>query len=129
MKLLKKSTGILLTLTILSGMLTIIPFEAGAAAQISYVERSWDEASGSVVSTTKYRDSYTSIGSRSSDTLTGWYYADSTETVNSRLRVSGTANLILRDGKTLTLKKGIRVPEGNTLNIYSQQQDKTAPEQ
>ena len=123
MKLLKKSTGILLTLTILSGMLTIIPFKAGAAAQISYVERSWDEASGSVVSTTKYRDSYTSIGSRSSDTLTGWYYADSTETVNSRLRVSGTANLILRDGKTLTLKKGIRVPEGNTLNIYSQQQD------
>lgn len=117
MKLLRKSLGILLTLTMLSGILAIIPIEAGAAAEISYVERSWDEANSAVISTTKYRTDYTSIGSRSSDTLSGWYYVDSTQTINDRLKVSGTVNLILKDGKTLTLKKGIRVPEGNTLNI------------
>ena len=37
--------------------------------------------------------------------------------------MSGDVKLILRDGKTLTLKKGIRVPEGSSLTIYGQSND------
>ena len=36
------------------------------------------------------------------------------------MTVSGTVNLILMDGKTLTVTGGIQVGEGSTLNIYAQ---------
>ena len=59
------------------------------------------------------------LSNRSSDTLySGWYVVDRDMTVNGRLRVSGTVNLILCDHKTLTLKSGITVLENDTLNIY-----------
>ena len=48
-----------------------------------------------------------------------WYAIDADTTVGT-LTVNGTANLILVDGTTLTVNGGIRVTEGNTLNIYAQ---------
>ena len=62
---------------------------------------------------------YTAIGS---DTATwsdnGWYAAISNVTIDQAVTVSGTVNLILNDGVTLTVNGGIT---GGTLNIYAQQ--------
>lgn len=41
-------------------------------------------------------------------------------TINNRITVQGTVNLILKDGVTLTASKGINVGYSNTLKIYSQ---------
>ena len=49
-----------------------------------------------------------------------WYVVNADTTISSRITVTGTAHLILADGKTLTASKGIQVAEGNTLNIYAQ---------
>ncbi|MCR5696639.1 MAG: hypothetical protein K6G73_06670 [Marinilabiliaceae bacterium] len=50
----------------------------------------------------------------------GWYVVNSDVTIADRITVSGTVNLILCDGKTLTASKGITVNSENTLNIYAQ---------
>ena len=58
---------------------------------------------------------------RSTDTSwTGWVVASQNLTFNSRVTVSGTVNLILMDGKTLTVTGGIQACAGTTLNIYAQ---------
>lgn len=58
---------------------------------------------------------------RSTDTAwSGWVVASQNLTLGNRVTVSGTVNLILMDGKTLTVTNGIQVSEGKTLNIYSQ---------
>ena len=44
-------------------------------------------------------------------------------TIDDRLRVSGTVNLILCDKKKLTLKAGITVLDGDTLQIFGQSED------
>ena len=49
-----------------------------------------------------------------------WYVVSNSVTVSSRITVTGTANLILCDGATLTASKGITVNSGNTINIYAQ---------
>ena len=49
-----------------------------------------------------------------------WYVVSESVTVANRITVSGTANLILCDGKTLTASNGITVETDNTLNIYAQ---------
>ena len=62
--------------------------------------------------------------------MKGWYYVTSPSatgtnvvalTINKRLNVTGTANMILGDGVLLTLGDGIHVPEGTALNIYCQE--------
>ena len=55
-----------------------------------------------------------------------WYVVNADTTISSRITVTGTANLILADGKTLTASKGIEVSAGNTLNIYAQSEGDTA---
>ncbi|MBE5902035.1 MAG: hypothetical protein E7280_09030 [Lachnospiraceae bacterium] len=50
-----------------------------------------------------------------------WLYADgSTKIEDTRIEVQGTVNLILCDGATLEVRKGITVSTGNTLNIFCQ---------
>ena len=61
-----------------------------------------------------------------SDSVTnGWYIVLSDITLLSPLTVNGDVNLILADGKTLTVSgthetAGVNVPVGNTLTVYSQ---------
>ena len=58
---------------------------------------------------------------RSTDTAwSGWVVASQNMTLDSRVTVSGTVNLILMDGKTLTISGGIGVGKDTTLNIYAQ---------
>ncbi len=54
----------------------------------------------------------------------GWYVVGKDVTVSHRMEVKGDVKLVLCDGATLdagaTGDEGIRVPDGNTLTIYSQ---------
>ena len=50
----------------------------------------------------------------------GWYYVEDDLQVVNRITVNGTVNIILGDGCTLEVQKGIEVPEDQTLNIYAQ---------
>ena len=50
----------------------------------------------------------------------GWYIVDDDVSNSNRITVTGTVNLIILDGKTLTASNGITVSSGNTLNIYSE---------
>ena len=58
----------------------------------------------------------------SSNTLlsSGWYYVDGETKISDRITVMGTVNLILADGCEFYADGGIRVAEGNTINIYAQ---------
>lgn len=51
---------------------------------------------------------------------TGWYVASGAVEISDRVVVTGEAHLILADGATLTIPKGITVTEGNSLTIYGQ---------
>ena len=48
----------------------------------------------------------------------GTYVVTATTEISSRITVTGTVNLIILDGATLTAEKGITVSDDNTLNIY-----------
>ena len=50
----------------------------------------------------------------------GWYYVQDDLQVVNRIIINGTVNIILGDGCTLEVQKGIEVPEDQTLNIYAQ---------
>jgi len=50
----------------------------------------------------------------------GWYYVNDNVWIDNRITVNGTVNIILGDGCTLEVRKGIEVPEDQTLNIYAQ---------
>ncbi|MBR4760350.1 MAG: hypothetical protein IK078_09430, partial [Lachnospiraceae bacterium] len=56
---------------------------------------------------------------------TGWYYVYDDLTINDRITLSGDVNLILKDGKTLTARKGISVPTTTSLTIYAQSDNET----
>ena len=51
---------------------------------------------------------------------TGWYVASGAVDISDRVVVTGEVYLILADGATLTIPKGITVTEGNSLTIYGQ---------
>ena len=53
----------------------------------------------------------------------GWYMLYDDVTIADRISVSGTVNLILGNGATLTASKGITVGSSATLNIYAQSDD------
>lgn len=56
----------------------------------------------------------------SSAAWTGWYVASGAVEISDRVVVTGEAHLILTDGATLTIPKGITVTKGNSLTIYGQ---------
>lgn len=87
---------------------------------IGYVYRYWDSVNNTVVSNNAVASGLISIASSTTELTDGWYILDKDITVSQRMTVSGTVNLILADGYTLTANKGINVASGNTLNIYGQ---------
>ncbi len=50
----------------------------------------------------------------------GWYVLDTSFEYGERIVISGDVHLILKDGCTLTAKKGIRINTDATLTIYAQ---------
>ena len=59
-------------------------------------------------------------GSGSVEWNGGWYVVSGSVSVNLRIAVSSTVNLILRNNSTLYANKGITVGQGATLNIYAE---------
>ena len=50
-----------------------------------------------------------------------WYVVTKNVEISERVEVSGAVNLVLCDGVTLTVEKGIHVTGGNSLTIYGQE--------
>ena len=91
----------------------------GATGALSYLNRYYDADDGKVYSTNALVPSYTSIQADTTSMKDGWYVLESDVTIESRIQVSGTVNLVLKDGYTLTATAGIST-SGATLNIYGQ---------
>ncbi len=53
--------------------------------------------------------------------VSGWYVVRDDTSVQDRINLYGTVNLILPDGKTLIAEKGIHVPEGSSLIVWTQE--------
>ena len=60
----------------------------------------------------------TEVTSATTEWADGTYVVTATTEISSRITVTGTVNLIIFDGATLTAEKGITVSDDNTLNIY-----------
>ena len=84
---------------------------------VSYVKCSWNGTA--VITETAYADRVRPVPQDGGMTE-GWYYLNSDVTKNGRIEsITGDVNLILGDGCTLNVK-GLYVPAGSTLTIYSQ---------
>ena len=120
----KRFLGVLLTLTMIIGLL---PVTASAAANsVSYVDYTWNEESKTLSSETKSVDTYTEITSTTTEMTSGWYVVNGEVTVAERMTATGEVHLILADGAHLTASLGITVNEGNSLYIYGQSSDESA---
>ena len=113
-------------LCVLALCLGLLPGTAWAAEEVFYVAYSWNEDTSTLTSETKSVTDYTALsGSISTTTWSdGWYVVsdNATNTGRSNIKVSGTVNLILTSGKTLTLNgPNISLQDSSAvLNIYGQ---------
>ena len=69
---------------------------------------------------TKLTGASTSVTSSLTSWSDGWYVVDESVTISDRIQVSGTVNLLLKNGVTLTAEKGINVASGTSFNVYAQ---------
>ena len=89
-----------------------------------YMNRSWGNDGIEENREVIYNSPVNFITFLTSELTPGTYYVSHTGSFSNRLIVSsGTVNIIVKDGVTLTLPAGIEVREGATLNIYSQDND------
>ena len=103
--------------------LGLLPGTALAADSVSYVEYSWDEDTSTLTSETKSVTEYTTVTNSDTAWSNGWYVVSGSvsSTRDTTITVSGTVNLILTQGSSLTLNYGrISISSGSTLNIYGQ---------
>lgn len=88
---------------------------------MEYLYYEWDKTDKCLKSEVRNVEDYSTFVEGTIGVGAGkWYVVSGSITVDSRISVTGTANLILADGCELTVKGGINVPEGKTLNIYAQ---------
>lgn len=113
---------------VLALCLGLLPGTAWAAEKVFYVAYSWNEDTSTLTSGTKSVTEYTTVTSSDTDWGTSgqttWYVVSDTVAnyERSNITVSGTVNLILTSGKTLTLN-GPNISLQNSsavLNIYGQ---------
>ncbi|QFJ53695.1 hypothetical protein [Pseudobutyrivibrio xylanivorans] len=119
----KRFLGIFLSIAMVLSLMPWMNLTVYAADEVKYLEGAWDETAGKCLLTEKSTDGYTVVTSSS----TAWgggttYVVNSNVTIADRITVNGTANLILCDDATLTASSGITVSNGNTLNIFGQQE-------
>ncbi|MDY5414359.1 S-layer homology domain-containing protein [Anaerotignum sp.] len=70
--------------------------------------------------------SATQVTSSDTQWQNGWYVVDSDVTINERVTVAGSVQLILANDCTLTAQKGINVSENNSFTVYAQSTDENA---
>ena len=120
----KRFFDILVSFALVLGLMSAFALAAEAATAVPYIERRWDGSK--VKEETKYCTNYTVINKNTkllNGYLNSWYVVAGHVSINdskSRMIVLGTVNLILGDGAKLYNEDGICVPQGSTLNIYSQ---------
>ena len=95
---------------------TLMPTSAFGANPVSYLD-----AEGKTQTVTEY----TEVTPETKSWSNGWYVVNGEIAINDTVKVSGTVHLILTDGAVLTVKYGIVVNSGNTLNIYAQSEEET----
>ena len=110
----------LLTLAMLLSLVPGVSLAAEAADSVSYRAATVDGTTHAVTFADSECSDYTVINESTKAWNAGWYVVDGDVTISDRITVTGTVNLILMDGKTLTAERGIMVVDGNTLNIYGQ---------
>ena len=83
---------------------------------------SWKTLNGSMQSTEHWKqvDGGTDL---LNDCDGNWYAVTEDVTLTARLEISGTVNLILCDGTTLTVRRGIHLPTGSSLTIWPQSEE------
>ena len=101
---------------------TLVNGEAKLATEgLVYVSRYWDADAALSKRTIGHRADYTVVTGGLTTLENGrWYAVTENVTLNSRLQVSGKANLLLCDGVKLSANKGIRISSQNALDIYAQ---------
>ncbi|MBR0413452.1 MAG: hypothetical protein IJI67_00080 [Clostridia bacterium] len=125
----QKPLSILLAVIIALGAFTAIPFSAAAATAVSYIERAWNPEAQTeqerILETEKTCTDYTDWSDVTGTSLApGWYVVSKNCTVGSRMIVaSGEVHLILCDGVTMNLQKGINIKADGNLYIYGQAND------
>jgi len=121
-----KALSWLLSLALMLSLVPGLSMTAMADSEVSYQEGSW--SNNSVAFTAKTAANPTTLASGTTAWGDGnWYVVPAGGvTISSRITVTGTVNLILTDGNTLTASKGITVADGNTLNIYAQSEGNNA---
>ena len=82
---------------------------------VTYLRREWN---GTEVDTTSVTEDIPAVPSDGSMTG-GKYFLGSNVTVNDRIYLTGSTELILGDGFTLDVK-GLYIPAGSTLSVYGQ---------
>ncbi len=114
----RKPISLLLALALCLSLLPAGMVIARAAADpVLYLDPTEKDENG--VPVTRECTDYTIVTGSTSSLENGWYVVNSDLTVSSRITVTGTVNLILCDGATLTAKKGITVSKGNSLTVYA----------
>ena len=123
-----KALSWLLSLAMVLSLLPGMSLTAMADSEVSYQEGSW--SNNSVAYKAKTATNPTPLANDTTAWGNGnWYVvpAGGVE-ISTRITVTGTANLILTDGNTLTASKGITVAGDNTLNIFAQSEGNNAGE-
>ena len=129
MKMKKRFLGILLSLSLVLGLVPGMSLTAFAATENGVQYLYYENANAAIAgTTTSGTQDCTKVEASSSEVswTGGWYVVNESVEISGRITVSGTVNLILCDNCKLTASKGITVSSGNTLNIYAQSEDDTA---
>ena len=108
------STSRTALILLLATLLTATAAQTARADDVAYLDANGAQQTCST---------YTTVTNSSTSWSGGWYVVSSSTTIADRITVSGTVNLILCDGATLTASKGITVGSSATFNIYAQTDD------
>ena len=118
----RKLLSFILTLAMVVGLLPGMSLTAYADNDpVDYRTATVDGTTHAVTFSDQQCTDYTVVTASTTALEDGkWYVVNADVTINERITVDGTANLILVDGKTLTANEGITVSTDKTLNIYGQ---------
>lgn len=118
MKQIKKPVSVLLTLIMVLGLFTVVPFTVGALDGVSYIDENGEAQTANGV---------TAVTSGTTTFSAGWYAVTSNVTNSNRITCNGDVHLILCNDTTLTAHKGITVSgDDNSLTIYQQAEAENA---
>lgn len=117
-KLTKKLLSLLVCLVML---LQLLPATAFAAEAVSYTSYSWNGSK--LVSSVNTVSNYTEVTTDTRAMSDGWYVVKDNVSINARIKITGTVNLVLMDNCSLDIGYTLWLNKGNTLNIYAQSTD------